>query len=108
MQILLANAKIMNDKAKRPPLTTPRFQQMAEKMAEEMASMNVEELSRLLGCSTKIAAENWQRYYNFATAEKMPALLAYNGQAYRHPCLRQTRQTYFTHTYKYSLKHTSS
>lgn len=84
MQILLANAKMMNDKTKRPPLTTPRFRQMAEKMAEEMASMNVEELARLLGCSTKIAAENWQRYYNFATAEKMPALMAYNGQAYKH------------------------
>ena len=84
MQILLANAKMMNDKAKRPPLTTPRFRQMAESMAEEMAGMDVEELARLLGCSTKIAAENWQRYYNFATAEKMPALMAYNGQAYKH------------------------
>ena len=66
------------------PLTTPRFQETAEKMAAEMARMDVEELSRLLNCSMKIAAENWQRYHDFATTEKMPALLAYNGQAYKH------------------------
>ena len=84
MQILLANAKIMYEKAKKQPLSTPLFQSVADTLAAEMARTNVEELARQLDCSTKIAAENWKRYHNFAAAEKMPAILAYNGQAYKH------------------------
>lgn len=84
MQILLANAKIMFDKSEREPLTEPMFQKQAEAMAAEMAMLDVEELSRLLGCNRAIAAENLIRYRNFRFADKMPALLAYNGQAYKH------------------------
>ena len=84
MQILLANAKIMYEKADKQPLSTPLFQSVADTLAAEMARMDVEELARQLDCSTKIAAENWKRYHNFAAAEKMPAILAYNGQAYKH------------------------
>ena len=84
MQILLANAKIMYEKAEKQPLSTPLFQSVADTLAAEMARMNVEELARQLDCSTKIAAENWKRYHNFAAVEKMPAILAYNGQAYKH------------------------
>ncbi len=84
MQILLANAKIMYDRTERQPLSTPLFQSVADTLAAEMARMDVEELARQLDCSTKIAAENWKRYHNFTVAEKMPAILAYNGQAYKH------------------------
>ena len=84
MQILLANAKIMFDKAGMNPLTTPRFQSLADKLAMEMASMDIDELARQLDCSRKLAAENWMRYLDFFTATKMPAILAYNGQAYKH------------------------
>ena len=84
MQILLANAKIMFSKADRKPISTPLFQTVADTLAAEMARMDVEELARQLDCSKKIAAENWGRYQNFMAAEKMPALLAYNGQAYKH------------------------
>lgn len=84
MQILLANAKIMFDKAERKPLSTPLFQSTANSLAAEMAMMDVEELARQLDCSPKIAAENWKRYQEFAVAEKLPAILAYNGQAYKH------------------------
>ena len=84
MQILLANAKIMFGKADRKPISTPLFQTVADTLAAEMARMDVEDLARQLDCSKKIAAENWQRYHNFMAAEKMPALLAYNGQAYKH------------------------
>ena len=84
MQILLANAKIMYEKAEKQPLSTPLFQSVADTLAAEMARMDVEELARKLDCSTKIAAENWKRYHNFAAAEKMPAILAYNGQAYKY------------------------
>lgn len=84
MQILLANAKIMNTKVARKPLSTPLFQTVANALADEMARMDVEELARQLDCNRKIAAENWKRYQDFRTAEKLPALLAYNGQAYKH------------------------
>ena len=84
MQILLANAKIMFGKADRKPISTPLFQTVAYTLAAEMARMDVEDLARQLDCSKKIAAENWQRYHNFMAAQKMPALLAYNGQAYKH------------------------
>lgn len=84
MQILLANAKIMFDKTDRKPLSTPLFQNVADTLAAEMARMDVEDLARQLDCSQKIATENWRRYQNFMAAEKMPALLAYNGQAYKH------------------------
>ena len=84
MQILLANAKIMFEKADRKPLSTPLFQSVADVLAAEMARMDVKELARQLDCSLKLAAENWQRYHDFQCAEKMPAILAYNGQAYKH------------------------
>lgn len=84
MQILLANAKIMFGKTDRKPLSTPLFQTTADILAAEMAKMNMEDLARQLDCSKKIATENWIRYQNFVVAEKMPALLAYNGQAYKH------------------------
>lgn len=84
MQILLANAKIMYEKAEKRPLSSPLFQSVADTLAAEMVRMDVVELARQLDCSTKIAAENWKRYHDFAAAEKMPAILAYNGQAYKH------------------------
>ena len=84
MQILLANAKIMFEKADRKPISVPLFQSVANDLAKEMAMMNVEELARQLDCSSKIAMTNWKRYHDFMAAEKMPAILAYNGQAYKH------------------------
>ena len=84
MQILLANAKIMYEKTERKPLSTPHFQSVANTLAAEMAQMDVEELTRQLDCNGKIAAANRKRYQDFHAAEKMPAILAYNGQAYKH------------------------
>ena len=81
MQILLANAKIMYEKAEKAPRSTPLFQSVTNVLAEEMARMDVEDLGKQLDCSKKIAAENWKRYQNFGFAEKLPAIMAYNGQA---------------------------
>ena len=69
MQILLANAKIMFDKADRAAVSKPLFQSVAEMLAAEMAKLDVEELARQLDCSHKIASENWKRYRNFMAAE---------------------------------------
>ena len=84
MQILLANAKIMFGKSDVKPLTTPLFQSIADKLAMEMVAMDTDELARQLDCNLKLASENKLRYLNFFTAEKMPAVMAYNGQAYKH------------------------
>ena len=65
MQILLANAKIMFDKADRKPVSVPLFQSVANVLAEEMARMDVEELARQLDCSSKIATENWNMFSDF-------------------------------------------
>ena len=84
MQILLANAKIMFTEASRAPLNEPLFQTTANELAVELSTLSIEELARQLDCSTALAAENWQRYQDFHRAAKLPALLAYNGQAYKH------------------------
>lgn len=84
MQILLADAKIMNKKSVSESLSVPMFQGFAEAIAREMAQMDIEEIGNALACNKKIASENWLRYQNFFVAEKMPAIMAYNGQAYKH------------------------
>lgn len=84
MQLLLANAKIMYTEAAVPVWTEPQFQSVADELAQAMAALPIEELERQLDCSRKLAAENALRYRHFFTAPKLPALLAYNGQAYKH------------------------
>ena len=59
MQILLANAKIMFDKADRKPISVPLFQSVANVLAEEMARMNVEELAGQQDCSSKIFSSSF-------------------------------------------------
>ena len=84
MQILLANAKIMKERAERAAASVPRFQAVANELAAAMAQLEVDELAEQLDCSRKLAAENWQRFQQFHAAPTLPALLAYNGQAYKH------------------------
>ncbi|MCI6462864.1 MAG: YaaA family protein [Prevotella sp.] len=84
MQILLANAKIMFGSSETKPLTEPLFQSIANRLAAEMATCSVDILAQKLDCSHNLAAENWRRYQNYFLADKMPAIMAYNGQAYKH------------------------
>ncbi len=87
MQIILANAKIMNSKWETAvPITTePRFKREAEAFARELATHSVEELAAILNCNHKIAAENRLRFQSFTVKDELvPAILAYNGQAYKY------------------------
>jgi len=88
MQIILASAKIMNDKLKSVPdisLSTPRFQSEAESFARDMAQYSAETVAEMLGCSQQIAAQNRFRFMQFFDENpKLPAILAYHGQAYKH------------------------
>lgn len=88
MQIILASAKIMYDKLKSVPdvsLSTPRFQNEAESFARDMAQYSAETIADMLGCSQQIAAQNSLRFMQFFDEKpKLPAILAYHGQAYKH------------------------
>ena len=100
MQIILASAKIMNDrsatkgdacqskKVKSSPdisLSSPRFQNEADCFARDMVQYSAETIAEMLGCSQQIAAQNRLRYMRFFDdAAKLPAILAYHGQAYKH------------------------
>lgn len=87
MQIILASAKIMNDRTtvKVPYTSVPVFEKDAERSAMELAQIPVDELSKVLHCSHAIALENHNRYQSFLNEdEKQPAVLAYFGQAYKY------------------------
>ena len=88
MQIILASAKIMYDKLKSVPdvsLSTPRFQNEAESFARDMTQYSAETIAEMLGCSQQIADQNRLRFMQFFDEKpKLPAILAYHGQAYKH------------------------
>jgi cytoplasmic iron level regulating protein YaaA (DUF328/UPF0246 family) len=78
----------MNDKVKSSPdidLSLPRFQNEADCFARDMVQYSAETIAEMLGCSLQIAAQNRLRYMRFfEDAPKLPAILAYHGQAYKH------------------------
>ncbi len=112
MKIILASAKIMNDSIKREQselvrsaerekhgmksndrlkpfpdisLSTPRFQKEAQAFAKDMAQYSTETIAEILGCSHQIASQNRLRFMQFFNEKpKLPAILAYHGQAYKH------------------------
>jgi len=88
MQIILASAKIMNDRLKSLPdigLSQPRFRHEAHRFAKDMAQYPAETMAEMLGCSRQIATQNRMRYLRFfEDSAQLPAILAYHGQAYKH------------------------
>ena len=88
MQIILASAKIMLDKLKSVPnigLSTPRFLNEAQAFVRDMSQYPAETIAEMLGCSQQIAAQNRLRFMQFFDErQKLPAILAYHGQAYKH------------------------
>ena len=89
MQILLACAKIMADKVvcDVPTFTEPLFLKESNDIALFMSERSVEEFSDMLNCKRNIAVENKLRFERFFDLQhRLPAILAYNGQAYK--CLQ--------------------
>jgi cytoplasmic iron level regulating protein YaaA (DUF328/UPF0246 family) len=78
----------MNDKVKSLPdinLSIPRFQSEAKSFARDMAQYSAETIAEILSCSQQIAVQNRLRYLQFFDeVPKLPAILAYHGQAYKH------------------------
>ena len=97
MQIILASAKLMNVSMKRgqgelvrsaervKQMSLPLFQNEAEAFARDMAQYSTETIAEMLRCSHEIAAQNRLRYMSFfENKPKLPAILSYQGQAYKH------------------------
>ena len=87
MQLILASAKIMRsaDSGRVPTMTTPIFDDAARRLALELSQWSVTDLAKALHCSAAIAMENHQRFQQFMLDEnRIPAILAYYGQAYKH------------------------
>ena len=88
MQLILASAKIMNDRAAVPQgvtVSSPMFRHEAQTFAHDMMQYPIEALADMLGCSQAIASQNRLRYLRFDDPhDPLPAILAYHGQAYKH------------------------
>lgn len=86
MQILLACAKIMNERCRavNVPLTMPRFEKEAEAFVRDMQQYDTDTLAEMLSINESLARENMLRYRLFFQRDSMPAILAYHGQAYKH------------------------
>lgn len=72
-------------KIKAPQGTTPRFQQEANEIALHMTQFPIDELSRILKLSPKLAAECYRRYQDFHAEDNQPlqAILAYTGVVFK-------------------------
>lgn len=89
MQLILASAKIMRsaDYGRVLTMTTPAFDDDAHRLAMELSQWSVADLAKALHCSAAIAMENHQRFQQFMVDDnRIPAILAYYGQAYKHLC----------------------
>jgi len=88
MQILLACAKIMNEKSRTIslPMSEPRFEKEAEDFIRDLWQYDQKALMGMFKCSADIAAQNKMRYARFFDEDNptLPAILAYHGQAYKH------------------------
>ncbi len=68
-----------------PVVSTPMFEQEAQQLAQELSRWSADDLARAMHCNSQIAAENRLRYSTFMDeGEKLPAVLAYYGQAYKY------------------------
>lgn len=87
MHIILSPAKTMTgtSKIKAPAGTLPRFAEEAKEIALNMAQFSVEELSRILKISPKLALESYQRFQDFHTEDKkaLQAILGYTGVVFK-------------------------
>lgn len=85
MQLLLSCAKTMSAATIVPvPRTTrPAYEDRAVLLAAELATLSVDELSRLLKVNRTLAAENQRRYRRFHDAPSLAAIAAYTGIVYK-------------------------
>lgn len=88
MQILLASAKTMRAQSAvnvSEQLSKPAFANEANSLVRELAQQSPEVLAKAFKCSLRIAQETLRHYQQFFDAKgSQPAIIAYNGQAYKY------------------------
>lgn len=85
MQILISCAKTMSagDAGLVGAVSQPRFTEVADRLAAQLAALSAEELGRLLRVNARLAAENRRRYLAFHDAPQQAALTAYTGIVFK-------------------------
>lgn len=84
VMVLLSPSKTLDEKQRRTGLkmTKPHFQSRAEELVAELKSFSAAKLGKLMSISDKLSQLNYGRYQNFAEQDKVPSVLAYQGDTY--------------------------
>jgi len=87
MLIISSSAKTLDLETPAPKGQAPHFLKQTNEIQKLLAAMDVEEFSKTLGASEKIAILNVQRMQDWNSNEARPSLFMYNGDVYRqlHP-----------------------
>ena len=86
MQILIGCAKTMTDnvRSEAPETTKPAFLDIANRLADQLATYSSDELQAMLHANRQIANENWLRYQEFGlSSTEIPAAYGYDGMVFR-------------------------
>ncbi len=85
MLLLLSPAKTLDFSSKLPlnlQTSKPIFLNEARELVTILQNYNVEEISKLMKISAKLADLNLKRFQEFSTSENRPAIFAYKGDVY--------------------------
>ena len=87
MLVILSPAKTMDMSVVEQefPGTTPEYAEEAEYLAGQMRRFSESQLEKILKISSKLAAENYERYQRFGSLSnpRKQALFAYNGSVFK-------------------------
>lgn len=86
MQILIGCAKTMagNIPSISTDVTEPVFQDVADRLAVQLAGLTPVDFMDMLRVNHKLALLNWQRYQDFFTSSgRVPAVFGYDGMVFR-------------------------
>ncbi len=84
MKLLLSPAKKLDLESELPALnwTEPIFEERADYLAEKLQRSSPKKISNMMHLSEALTQLNVQRYAEWQSAKKRPAILAFNGDVY--------------------------
>lgn len=85
MLLLISPSRVMDlsHQKKDVQSSTPLFEAEADKIAERMKGMDLEDMSRFMEEDDHMARETMDLYQHFLSAPEKPALFAYAGKVYK-------------------------
>ncbi len=86
MIAIVSPAKKLNERPEFPenlPFTEPVFKEKAARLAEYLRKLSPEDLMQLMEISPKLARLNYDRFQNWESQGRYPAIYLYNGDTYR-------------------------